>query len=208
MLPRHEYTRPQWPLVLVGLVGLAASCATHPVRAVVDVVPDQVSYSFEVTADESHQRLVSLVDPGSIEIDADDTYGYVLENGVDLGQGPEVAGPGPVAESAATSMDGLGDGQKQLDPEMGPMDLGYPLLIDLGAGEAPYDDGVPTIHGVELTRGGFSDAVLQASWRESLTPTSMWHATVAVSRYQDLGILDGVEDMRFAWVVLGWKASF
>lgn len=101
----------------------------------------------------------------------------------------------------------LGSGTTQLNPELGPMDLGYPLLIDLGAGEAPYDDGVRTIHGVELTRGGFSDAVVQASWRESVTPSSMLHATVALTRLQDLGLIEGAAEMRFTWLVVGWKTS-
>lgn len=205
MLHRHGIKRLRWPLLVAALSAITTGCATDPIRSVVEVVPANVSYSFDVSVQLGGAQLpVAFVNPSLAEEDVQAEL-----HGDDLGRGPVVRWASTASEGVSSDVEGaLGEGQKQLDPELGPMDLGYPLLIDLGAGEAPYDDGVPTIHGVELTRGGFSDTVLQASWRESYTRTTMLHATVAWSRFQDLGILDGLEDMRFAWVVIGWKASF
>lgn len=96
----------------------------------------------------------------------------------------------------------------QLDPSLGPVDLGYPILVDLGAGDAPYDDGVRTIHGEEIKRGGFSDSVIQIQWRQPVVPG--WSITGGASmfREQDLGILDGLETARFGWALLGVMGSF
>ena len=113
-----------------------------------------------------------------------------------------------VAVAAATLSEVAGDRPLQLDPVMGPVDLGYPLLVDLGAGDAPYDDGVETIHAVEAKRGGFSDTVIQLKWRESIRPG--WSITGGASmfRQQDLGILDGLGTARFGWATLGIAMRF
>lgn len=97
----------------------------------------------------------------------------------------------------------LGSSPVQLDPGLGPIDLGYPLLVDLGAGDAPYDDGVPTIHVDEPKRGGFSDSVIQVTWREQLSSHLSVHGGAAIFRYQDLGILDSLPESRFGFAVVG-----
>lgn len=102
----------------------------------------------------------------------------------------------------------LGEGPSQLDPGLGPVDLGYPLLVDLGAGDAPYDDGVETIYAEEKKRGGFSDTVIQVHWRHRLGPELSFHGGASVFRYQDLGILDGLSDARFGWAVVGIQLQF
>lgn len=102
----------------------------------------------------------------------------------------------------------FGSGPAQLDADLGPVDLGYPLLIDLGAGDAPYDDGVATIHAEERKRGGFSDSIIQMMWRERLSPQTSIHTGAALQRFQDLGILDGLSDAEFAWAVVGLQFTF
>jgi hypothetical protein len=184
-LPRRSFA------TITALGALLSSCAVDPVREVVSVVPGELSFSMEITSNEPPVPKARS-----------------LEEALAGGEVALPVGAGHQMESLEDHLQAtLGSGTTQLNPELGPMDLGYPLLIDLGAGEAPYDDGVRTIHGVELTRGGFSDAVVQASWRESVTPSSMLHATVALTRLQDLGLIEGAAEMRFTWLVVGWKTS-
>ncbi len=120
----------------------------------------------------------------------------------------ETWSPVDVAMAAATLSEVSGERPLQLDPVMGPVDLGYALLVDLGAGDAPYDDGVETIHAVEAKRGGFSDTVIQLKWRESIGPG--WSITGGASlfRAQDVGLLDGLGTARFGWATLGIAARF
>ncbi len=204
MLRYNSKLRHHSAAAIAALTVFVSSCATESTRAVVDVVPRDLSYSLEVAATESAgvQELVleSPLTGGSAVLAMEESAEEPLSGDRQSGwvQEPEDMGFMDLGKT-------LGSGVTQLDPERGPMDLGYPLLIDLGAGEFPFDDGVRTIHGVELTRGGFSDAVVQASWRESMTPASMLHATVAMTRIQDLGMIEGIDEMRFAWAVLGWK---
>jgi hypothetical protein len=210
MQRRPEITRSIVTSALAAAAVLTSGCASDPLRSVVEVVPVEVSYSFEFRGEGDA--------PGWPGPDGATVEGESIE-GVQPWHMLELCGleePSDESEWAVVvavvdvfGVLGSSDaGAQQLNPELGPVDLGYPLLVDLGAGEAPYDDGVPTIHGVEITRGGFSDALLQASWRETVTRSSMLHTTIAVSRFQDVGMLDGLSDMRFAWVVFGWKISF
>lgn len=123
---------------------------------------------------------------------------------------------GRVGATAITAASPLGDiageiageGPVQLDPGLGPVDLGYPLLVDLGAGDAPYDDGVETIHAVEVKRGGFSDTVIQVQWREPIHPGWSITGGACLFREQDLSILDGMETARFGWAILGVAGRF
>ncbi|MEM8713796.1 MAG: hypothetical protein AAGG01_22875 [Planctomycetota bacterium] len=206
---------------MLGVLILAAptvlsSCAGARVRSVVDVVPEQISYELEAeVVQRSSARNIPDEDRPAERplsgIELQEALRAMLASDVELDEAggeprDHLAGKLGMQEPAS-AFDGMGSGARQLDPDLGPMDLGYPLLVDFGAGEAPYDDGVATIHGVELTRSGFSDSVLQAAWREQWSTHSMLHLTVAFTRYQDLGIMDGIEDTRFAWCVVGWKAS-
>lgn len=103
----------------------------------------------------------------------------------------------------------MGDeGPKQLDPELGPIDLGLRLAVNFGANEAPYDDAMPTVHAVVPGKPGFSDSVLQLSWRERIGSTYSLHGTAAYTRFQDIAIVEGISDARFAFFVVGVHASF
>ncbi len=120
----------------------------------------------------------------------------------------ETRGRVDVAVAGATLSEVSGERPLQLDPVMGPVDLGFPLLVDLGAGDAPYDDGVETIHAVEAKRGGFSDTVIQLKWRESIRPGWAITGGASMFRQQDLGILDGLGAARFGWATLGIAMRF
>lgn len=216
-------------LLILATSALSAGCAASGVRSVIDVVPDRLSYEFETQAVNRPRQLEVGATAGPFVLPSDSEgepgsaerplSGVELQEALQALLTPEGELEDGDAESkdlafdelgqseGSSDFDGMGSGVRQLDPDLGPMDLGYPLLVDFGAGEAPYDDGVPTIHGVELTRSGFSDSVLQAAWREQWSPQSMIHVTIAFTRHQDLGIMDGLDDTRFAWCVVGWKTS-
>ncbi|MEM6673592.1 MAG: hypothetical protein AAF726_12170 [Planctomycetota bacterium] len=97
---------------------------------------------------------------------------------------------------------------QQLDPEQGPVDLGLKLMVNFGSREAPYDDAMPPIEGMVVGRPGFSDSVLQVTWRERVGENYGFHGTAALTRFQDLAIVEGIADAEFAWFVLGVHASF
>ena len=100
------------------------------------------------------------------------------------------------------------DGPTQLDPEQGPIDLGLRVHINFGASQAPYDDAMQPIHGVVPGRSGFSDSVLQLSWRERVGDGYGVHGTAAITRFQDEAIVDGLSDAEFTWFVFGIHSSF
>lgn len=113
-----------------------------------------------------------------------------------------------VALATATLSEISGDRPLRPDPIMGPIDLGYALLMDLGAGDAPYADGVETIHAAEATRDDFSDTIIRLQWRESIRPG--WSITGGASlfREQGMGIIDGLGNARFGWATLGIAGRF
>ena len=107
-------------------------------RAVVDVVPESLSFSLTTR---SAGRLVEpvLSKDGPLEgLAAIDSVGAELEDEFD-----EVVGsaqfPEPVEGDFLDLASAFGTGTTQLNPALGPVDLGWPLLVDLGAGETPYD---------------------------------------------------------------------
>lgn len=197
MEPRRSTISSPRPLARIAAALCAlglGSCQGTQVRAVVHDRP-----LVEVTKIEAEPTELPPVQQlkASLEIDLPAIEGAF-----------ETWGRVDVAVAAATLSEVAGDRPLQLDPVMGPVDLGYPLLVDLGAGEAPYDDGVETIHAVEAKRGGFSDTVIQLKWRESIRPG--WSITGGASmfRQQDLGILDGLGTARFGWATLGIAMRF
>lgn len=111
----------------------------------------------------------------------------------------------PMSElwAASVSAELLGEGLTQLDAARGPVDLGYPLLIDLGAGDAPYDDGVAPLGADGLGRSGFSDSVMRFTWREWFAPSAAFTGGAAFLRNQDATVLEGLSDTRFGFAVVG-----
>lgn len=87
-------------------------------------------------------------------------------------------------------------------------DVGLPVRFDFGAGEAPFDDGTLPIHRGCVGPSGFSDAILSLVWRQPLTSAVRLQGRAAVVRAQDLALMDGFSDARFAFLVLGLSVSF
>ncbi len=198
---------------------LAPSCRVATTRAVVTDRPIAVEYEVRSVAGSDRSlgpRTATLPDEptdGLREAEAQPMGALRAEpfGGPTSSRGvfvPDAAIDG--REAARTTLAALlvGDGPLQLDAEKGPLDLGYLAQVDLGAGEAPYDDAVGPIHGVELRRGGFSDSVLQVSVRKSLVRGLRLHATGALAREQDLSFLEGLPDSRFSWMVVGCYLSW
>lgn len=163
------------PLLVLG------ACAAHdPVRAVVALAPESVQYTRVSAVDASSPA------PMRFAVLPDEVLSALSATLLDLDAGG-VLGAGPV----------------QLDADAGPVDLGYPLLVDLGAGDAPYDDGVLPLAADGVKRGGFSDSVIRVTWRERFAPSASLTGGAAFLRHQDIGILDGLPEARFGFLVLG-----
>jgi len=173
------------------LAGLAAACSAPRVRPVVGVGPVPASYTY-------------------VERGADDAFAPGPEGGaervpVPLALEHEVDLLAPAVDAAAPDVSLLVRDltPKQLDPRQGPVDLGIPVLLDMGAGHAPYDDGVHPLHADEWGRSGFSGTVIRLSWREPLDESVTVVGGAAFLRFQDIGLLDGIADARFGFAVLG-----
>ena len=89
-----------------------------------------------------------------------------------------------------------------------PVDIGLPLTVDFGVGEAPYDDGTTPLHRGCVGPGGFSDTVLSFVWRQPVALGVSLQARAAMAREQDLALLEGLPDARFAFAVFGVSVSF
>ena len=90
----------------------------------------------------------------------------------------------------------------------GPVGLGSGWVLDLGAGEAPYDDGPRSVDPLPEDRRSFSDTVLQMSYGGRIWPGGTLFGGVAATRYQDEPILEGLDNTQFAWVVVGIRMQF
>lgn len=188
-----------WGLLVCAVA--SSSCSTPRTRPVLDVVP--VVTRVEITTDASVDALAFSLEDEAEPATPDSALDVAFEDVVARTTGARTSTGGPDFERL------FGDkGPTQLDPDLGPVDLGLAVQVNLGAGEAPYDDAVAPIHAVVPGRSGFSDSVLQFSYRERLGRTYGLHGTAALTRFQDVAIIDGISDAEFAWFVLGVHASF
>ncbi len=202
---RAQKICPTWAHRLAAMaagMGLV-SCATDGTRAVMDARPRVSKAEWASVHPTLDLAIVAMESADGAEDEAGDPWEGATWSLEDLGSHGLIQDA-----SAKVEFELLGEGPAQLDPGLGPVDLGYPLLVDLGAGDAPYDDGVETIHAEENKRGGFSDTVIQMHWRHQLGPEMSFHGGASMFRYQDLGILDGLSDARFGWAVLGIQFRF
>ena len=192
---------------LICLLSLSAvSCGGPSLRPVVGVEPIVADAVW--SQDERFERPPEAVDAADLARRLQSIESWILSDMVDPGAGGRAPDATVPVDAGRATSPWVGRGPAQLDPGLGPVDLGYPILIDLGAGDAPYDDGVRTIHGVETKRGGFSDTIIQMQWRQTVSPMASVHTGAALQRFQDLGILDGLSDAKFAWAIVGLQLRF
>ena len=181
------------------------SCGGSSLRPVVGVEPIVADAVW--TSDGALERPAEAVDAADLARSLRSIENWILSESESL-DADERASLADDSGARGPASPWMGRGPAQLDPGLGPVDLGYPILIDLGAGDAPYDDGVRTIHAVETKRGGFSDTIIQMLWRQPVSPMASIHTGAALQRFQDLGILDGLSDAKFAWAIVGLQLRF
>lgn len=121
--------------------------------------------------------------------------------------GARAALPGTRIPSEA-SEPAVGDDAGFMEPGSGPVRAGLPIELDFGVGEAPYDDGTTPTHRGATGPGGFSDTVLSLAWRQPVAAGLSVLARAALTRDQDLAILEGLPEADFAFAVLGVAVSF
>ncbi|MEZ6017696.1 MAG: hypothetical protein R3F49_21490 [Planctomycetota bacterium] len=87
-------------------------------------------------------------------------------------------------------------------------DVGLPVTVNFGVGEAPYDDGTLPIHRGCVGPGGFSDSILSVVWQQPLPGRVAFEGRAAMVRDQDRTIFESLSDAHFAFAVLGFSVSF
>ena len=80
--------------------------------------------------------------------------------------------------------------------------------LDLGAGQAPFDDAVPDNALLPEASRGFSDSLIQLTIEEPVAPGLRLVGGVAAMRYQDEPLLDGLREAEFAWIAVGIAIRF
>jgi hypothetical protein len=85
---------------------------------------------------------------------------------------------------------------------------GWPVEMDLGAGEFPYDDRMHPVDGTSIGEAGFSSSIIRVTWRGSLSGAFGIHGTAALRRAQEDPLLDVITDMRLSWLAVGLHVSF
>ncbi|MFT7677109.1 MAG: hypothetical protein ACI8QC_001086 [Planctomycetota bacterium] len=82
------------------------------------------------------------------------------------------------------------------------------LVLYLGAGEAPYDDGLPS-NDLQFTQTtGFSDSSVYLGYEAGLASRVSWFSNVYATRYQSQSLVETLEDGNVAWVTVGLRFAW
>jgi hypothetical protein len=82
------------------------------------------------------------------------------------------------------------------------------IIIDLGVGEAPYDDGFLDYEMDFSPLVGFSDALMQLEYRARIQPGTSIFGIAAMNRVQDDTILQAMGQNDWAWFGMGVQISW
>lgn len=82
------------------------------------------------------------------------------------------------------------------------------FTLDLGVGEAPYDDGPMPIDPMRSGRPGFSDALIRVSYEHSIGDGAFLVGSASAFRVQDKQIFTALQDLDMSWAVIGIRLSF
>ncbi|MFT4647259.1 MAG: hypothetical protein ACI9X4_000469 [Glaciecola sp.] len=82
------------------------------------------------------------------------------------------------------------------------------IIIDLGVGEAPYDDGFFDYALDYSPLVGFSDALMQLEYRARIRPGTSVFGIAAMNRIQDETILQAMDQNDWAWIAMGVQFSW
>lgn len=112
-------------------------------------------------------------------------------------------------------LDGLVEGVAHWRGERKGVDLTTPIflprseiIIDLGVGEAPYDDGFFDYAMDFSPLVGFSDALMQLEYRAHIQPGTSVFGIAAINRIQDETIMQAMGQNDWAWVAMGVQFSW
>lgn len=178
-------------LLAAAATALLSACSTPGVRAVPEVLPGVGGHELDLLVQ------VDALTYSTVEraLPTEGAFRVGSASAVPL-PAPRVVHPaGRIPASAAA-------------PAPGATPAPLPLLIDLGAGEFPYDDEIHPLDETEPLRGGLSSSVIQLSWRGQLDGPLGLHGTAAVVRTQDEAILDALGDARYGWLAVGFHTTF
>jgi hypothetical protein len=120
------------------------------------------------------------------------------------------AGRTPLADAANYSV-----GVSGWEPTPADMDMSMPdrlsaseIIIDLGVGEAPYDDGFFDYALDYSPLVGFSDALMQLEYRARIRPGTSVFGIAAMKRIQDETIMQAMDQNDWAWIAVGVQFSW
>ncbi len=82
------------------------------------------------------------------------------------------------------------------------------IIIDLGVGEAPYDDGFLDYALDYSPLVGFSDALMQLEYRAQIRPGTSVFGIAAMNRIQDETIMQAMGQNDWAWIAMGVQISW
>ncbi|MCA9002488.1 MAG: hypothetical protein KDB61_11225 [Planctomycetes bacterium] len=82
------------------------------------------------------------------------------------------------------------------------------IVVDLGVGEAPYDDGFLDYEMDFSPLVGFSDALMQLEYRTQIRPGASLFGIAAMNRVQDDSILQAMGQSDWAWFAMGVELSW
>lgn len=82
------------------------------------------------------------------------------------------------------------------------------LVLYLGAGEAPYDDGLHS-NDLQFTEAaGFSDSSVHLGYEANLVNQVSWFSNIYATRYQSQSLVETLEDGQVAWVTVGLRFAW
>lgn len=82
------------------------------------------------------------------------------------------------------------------------------FALDLGVGEAPYDDGPRSVAPERPGRAGFSDALIRLSYEHQVAEGTFLVTSASAFRVQDRQIFQALQDLDVSWAVVGIRISF
>lgn len=181
-------------MIMAALLGALCGCSSPGVRAVPDVSPRIHGYEV-LSAARTNAGAFSISD-----------FNEVADGSFHSTSGTEGATDRhPLQPGAAAS---LAWDEPASDERQAWVSQGWPLEVDLGAGEFPYDDGMHPVDGSPLGQAGFSSSIIRFTWREPLSGPFGVHGTAALARAQEDPLLDALSEMRLSWLAVGLHASF
>ncbi|HPF13701.1 MAG: hypothetical protein H6830_06275 [Planctomycetes bacterium] len=123
----------------------------------------------------------------------------------------------PLGHAELPSVGAASQGDLRFDwsGDLGALQEGVPafvprteLVLDLGVGEVPFDDGAGEYQLDYRPVRGFSDALVQLELRARSGPGFAWYGIAAINRVQEETLLETVDQGDWAWFGVGVQYSW